>query len=193
MLTGIKLARIVQISFIIMTSMSFAQDSSYIYQYLDKDIFPTVDTAYYKKDFRLGKLRSEGWTIEEKNLDSASLTEIKGTDDDITFKGTTILHKVGVWKFYYGTGNVSEIDTILFSEGHFHGNQHFYSKDGTLESIVLLRLKNKIYTNQIYLSDRKLNELNEESMEQYDYDSTGKLIRKRIWINNELTLDEEYE
>ncbi|MCB0401920.1 MAG: hypothetical protein KDD41_07540, partial [Flavobacteriales bacterium] len=71
-------------------------DSTCVKPFFDKTEFPNVVKIYYEQNKHLnGKLKSEGWIIEELGGRNSSILKVEGLTEE-----TTMYHKIGVWKYY---------------------------------------------------------------------------------------------
>jgi antitoxin component YwqK of YwqJK toxin-antitoxin module len=101
-------------------------DSTIYFKYKDK---PTLYSVQYEKTYYSnGKLKFEGWMVQEKPVKKPTLFVI---NDSVNILGCAM----GVWKRYYKNGSLLAIDSNGISDTSIM-KHYIYSKNGCLRQIL---------------------------------------------------------
>lgn len=181
---------ILVIKLIFFVPLVFSQrDSSVVLPFLDKSKFPNVQKVYYQeKKWINGKIKKEGWIIEERPGQGASILRIQ-SESNIKI----LEHKIGIWKHYFFNGKIKAIDTINYKNGIRFGSQNYFRRDGTLEYRYVLKSKKKVGKLKGINKGKDLDDKMYSHTELYIYNREGVLTRKKIWEGEKLILDEKYD
>jgi hypothetical protein len=162
-------------------------DSTYILQFLDKEKFPAVDTVYYSKEYKRGKLVEEGWTvIETIGPDAKFFTD---SSEYIGYEGTYLL---GQWKYYSKNQQLFRVDTNSFENGHFISIEYHYWNNGNLQYYFYSRV-NYNHPDRPKLKSGSIKD--EDHFGDFItlmYTKKGVLKKKYVWKDNVLVLEETY-
>ena len=167
-------------------SISQETDSSCVKQFFDKSEYPEIDTVFYHKKYKFGKLSEEGWRVLE--IISPSSKIITGTDSTKSYVGT---YNLGVWKFY-SHGKLSRIDTNSFEDQKFVSKEYYYWKNKNIRYYF--------YSKVDYNSEKgpkfKTGSVNDtkypgDEIRLY-YNRKGILKKKYVWKNDEFIEEVEY-
>lgn len=175
--------------FFLLTALnSFSQeDSTYIRQFLNKEIFPEVDTVYYSQKFKNGKMKERGWIVEETIGSNSKILTDTGKLDGYT--GTYLL---GEWKYYNSKREVIRIDSNSFVDGHFISIEYHYRRNGKLKYYYYSKV-NYNHPDRAKISTGKIKDENHfGDFTTLIYNRKGALKRKYVWKDNVLILDEAY-
>lgn len=131
----IKQVRTIVIAFVLFCIKSFSSaqsiDSSINKMYINKN--NVLNVKYIKNTFSNGHSKLEGWIVYEKSTEFSEILML------INWKRYKIIgHKFGVWKRFYRTGQVKEIDSMGFNKSDVC-KQYDFNKAGCLIKSVKIQ------------------------------------------------------